>query len=311
MSLDAEGLALSGDGGFWISDEYGPYVYKFNGKGHLEKAIQPPSAFLPRRNNTLSFNSDTPPIYAPDQEPNPVDTETGRQNNQGFEGLTISADGKTLYTLIQSALEQEGGTKKRYAQNARLLAYDISGPTPKYIHEWVVTLPKFDDYTETDDSKAHKTAAQSEIHQMPSGDFLVMARDSNFGRGQDNTRSVYRHADVFSLKNSSITDIKGKSNYDSAKGAIASSKGVLSSNITAAEYCTFLDFNVNSELAKFGLHNGGPSDAHLLNEKWESLAFLPANPERGHEKKGENEYFLLSLSDNDFITQDGMFLPFA
>ena len=307
MSLDSEGLVLAHDGGFWVSDEYGPYVYKFNAKGRLEQAIQPPSAFLPRRNGTVSFSADSPPIYAPSQEPTPADTESGRQNNQGFEGLTVSPDGKTLYTLIQSALEQEGGSKKRYAENARLLAYDISGRTPRYIHEWVVTLPKFNDYTESDPSKAYKTAAQSEIHQLPSGDFLIMARDSNFGHGQDNSRSVYRHADVFSvLKNSSVTDIKGKKNYDSATGSIASSKGVLNSDITPAEYCTFLDFNVNSELAKFGLHNGGPQDSHLLNEKWESLALLPVNPEQGYHKKGDNEYFLLSMSDNDFITQDGM-----
>lgn len=66
---------------------------------------------------------------------------------------------------------------------------------------------------------------------------------------------------------------------------------------------------MNSELAKFGLHNGGAQDAGLLNEKWESLALVPVEPQ-GHKDKHSKkarEYFLFSFSDNDFITQDGRF----
>ncbi|KAJ5289062.1 secreted protein [Penicillium angulare] len=301
LSLDSEGLALASDGGFWISDEYGPYIYKFSSKGLMEHAIQPPEAFLPRRNGSLSFNSNTPPIYDPSAVPNPINTETGRDNNQGFEGVTISADGKTLYTLIQSALDQEGGPNIQHTRNARLLAYDISGRTPEYVHEWVVQLPKYRDYTETDPSKEWKIAAQSEIHQLPTGDFLVLARDAGFGRGQSETRSIYRHADVFSVLNTkSVSDIKGQKDYDTPSGAIASSDGFLKSEITPAEYCSFVDYNVNSELAKFGLHNGGLPDRSLLNEKWESLSLVPVNP--GND---DNEYFLFSMSDNDFMTQDG------
>ncbi|KAJ5692496.1 secreted protein [Penicillium macrosclerotiorum] len=308
ISVDSEGLVLAKDGGFWVSDEYGPYIYKFSASGRMEQAIQPPQAFLPRRNNTISFNSDSPPLYDPEAIPNPEDTETGRDNNQGFEGLTISQDGKTLYALIQSSLDQEGGPKKRYRAPARMVAYDISGSTPRYIHEWVVVLPKYYDYTETDADKAYKVASQSEIHQLPTGDFLVLSRDSGFGHGQAESRSVYRQADVFSvLNNHSVTDFKGLEDYDSATGAIASSKGVLNDDITPAEYCSFLDFNVNSELAKFGLHNGGAQDQYLLNEKWESFALVPVDPSssNGHHKRGEKEYFLFSFSDNDFITQDG------
>ncbi|KAJ5153102.1 uncharacterized protein N7482_009580 [Penicillium canariense] len=308
VSVDAEGLALAQDGGFWVSDEYGPYIYKFSASGRMEHAIQPPQAYLPRRNNTLSFSADSAPLYNPDAVPIPEDTETGRDNNQGLEGLSLSADGKTLYALMQSSLDQEGGPKKRYRAPARMLAYDISGKTPRYIHEWVVMLPKYYDYTESDADKADQVASQSEIHQLPTGDFLVLSRDSGFGHGQAESRSVYRHADVFSvLNNQSVTDFKGQSDYDSATGAIASSKGVLKDGISPAEYCSFLDFNVNSELAKFRLHNGGLQDEYLLNEKWESLALVPVDPSAGihQHKQGEQEYFLFSLSDNDFITQNG------
>lgn len=300
IPIDSEGLALdTRDGGFWISDEYGPYIYKFSSRGRMELAIQPPQAYLPRRNDTLSFNSDSPPLYDPEEVPNPEDTVTGRANNQGFEGLTMSPDGKTLYALMQSALDQEGGPDKQTKQPARMVAYDISGRLPKYIHEWVVMLPKYFDYTSSKASKANKVAAQSEIHQLPTGDFIVLARDSGFGHGQDESLSVYRQADVFSVldKKANATDLKGLNNYDTATGAIASSEGVLNPGITPAEYCPFLDFNINSELGKFRLHNGGAQDQWLLNEKWESLALVPAG--------GRGEYFLISFSDNDFITQDG------
>jgi hypothetical protein len=213
--------------------------------------------------------------------------------------LTVSPDGRTLYALMQSALDQEGGPDKQTKQPARMLAYDISGKKPRYIHEWVVMLPMYFDYTSSHASKANKVAAQSEIHQLPTGDFLVLARDSGFGHGQDESRSVYRQADVFSVlnKKANMTDLKGMEDYDTATGAVASSEGVLNSDIVPAEYCPFLDFNVNSELGKFRLHNGGAQDEWLLNEKWESLALVPAG--------ASDEYFLISFSDNDFVTQDG------
>ncbi|KAJ6009231.1 hypothetical protein N7522_004247 [Penicillium canescens] len=307
VSIDTEGLALdTHDGGFWISDEYGPYIYKFNAAGRMQHAIQPPQAYLPRRNGTVSFNADSPPLYNPDAVPEPVNTESGRNNNQGLEGLTVSADGRMLYALMQSALDQEGGPGKSSRRPARLLVYDIGGHgrEPVLVGEHVVLLPTYSDYTEKDPAKAVRVAGQSEIHQLPTGDFLVLARDSGFGRGQEETRSVYRHADVFSLNGSPVvTDLKGKKNYDDATGAIASSEGVLFDGVVPVEYCSFLDYNVNSELGKFRLHNGGPVDEFLLNEKWESLSVVPVNS--AHAGARETEYFLFSFSDNDFITQDG------
>jgi hypothetical protein len=79
--------------------------------------------------------------------------------------------------------------------------------------------------------------------------------------------------------------------------------------ITPAEYCQFIDYNVNSELNKFKteegdvVHNGAPVDLGLLNEKWEALALVPVNP--GKKCSGADEYYLITLSDNDFITNDG------
>lgn len=300
ISIDSEGLVLAHDGSFYVSDEYGPYIYHFSRKGKLLQAIAPPDAYLPRRNGSLSFNANTPPIYAPEQEPIPEDTESGRNNNQGLEGLTVSADGKTLYALMQSALNQEGGPDNPFRRQARLLEYDISNPKKvEYKREFVVTLPLWTDPT-ADAGKQTKVAAQSEILSLGNGQFLTLARDSGAGHGQDSSTSIYRHVDVFDI--SGATNIKSPSN-DEEGGSIANEEGVLEEGLKAAEYCPWLDFNVNSELAKFGLHNGGEQDAGLLNEKWEGLALAPVDGKKGN----DGEWFLISLSDNDFITQDGRF----
>ncbi|KAL4926909.1 esterase-like/phytase family protein [Aspergillus undulatus] len=320
VSIDAEGLVIDNEGYFWISDEYGPYIYRFNQEGKMVLALQPPAAYLPRRNGTLSFNAASPPLYDPDYVTNPEDPESGRNNNQGFEALTISPDGKILTVMIQSALNQEGGPKKKNRQPARVLQYDISSPEePVYMHEYAVLLPKYVDYT--DEDLDEKVASQSEILDIPGrpGSYFVLSRDG-FGGGSDDTLSVYRQVDVFSILNST-TDLKGDE-YDSRTGSIASSKGKLNDDITPAEYCSFLDYNVPSELAKFALRNGGENGEGLLNEKWESLVLVPVEPEQaaghghgGKSKGKKTEYFLFTFSDNDFITQDGAMnfgrLPYA
>jgi len=49
ICLDAEGLVVDDDGSFWISDEYGPFLYRFDKNGKLSTAVQPPDALLPVR----------------------------------------------------------------------------------------------------------------------------------------------------------------------------------------------------------------------------------------------------------------------
>ena len=53
---------LNQDGSFWISDEYGPYVYRFNAAGIMVGAIRPVDAIIPLRNGTESFSANSPTI---------------------------------------------------------------------------------------------------------------------------------------------------------------------------------------------------------------------------------------------------------
>ncbi|KAH6866262.1 outer membrane autotransporter [Thelonectria olida] len=303
VTIDSEALVLAEDGGFWISDEYGPYIYKFDKKGKMQAAVAPPHALLPLRNDTVSFSSSNPPLYNPDQVPVPSDPTQGRQNNQGFEGMTASPDGKSLWVLLQSAALQDGGVKKSARRYTRLLEYSIRKgksyghvSAPVYEAEYVVPLPTF-----TDDNGKTAVAAQSEMHFVSETQFFFLSRDSNKGHGMDSTESIYRHVDIFDI--SKATNVKG-STHDAFNTSIASSAGVLSSDIKPATICPFLDFNTNAQLNRFGLHNGGNQDGALLNEKWEGLALVPVDRKDRIRNEG-NEYFLFASSDNDFISQNG------
>ncbi|EDU51179.1 Phytase-like domain containing protein [Pyrenophora tritici-repentis] len=301
ISLDSEGLVLK-DGNFWISDEYAAYIYEFDPEGKMKSATPTPDAITPQRNGTDSFDADSPPIYDPTYTITPEDPTSGRSNNQGLEALTSSPDGEYIYTMLQSATVQDGGTSSKKRRNTRLFVYKNCNGTMKLEAEYAVQLPVLPN---------DKVAIQSEMHYISPTQFLVLAHDSNAGRGQKSSESLYRNVDVIDI--SKATNLVNQTGVNDVGGQIASSKGKLKKDIQPAEYCPWLSFNDNAQLGKFGLHNGGVQDVNLLNEKWESLALLPvdANDSIGRsaassdDKSAAREFYLISLSDNDFITQDG------
>ncbi|OCF39123.1 hypothetical protein I317_07064 [Kwoniella heveanensis CBS 569] len=276
ISTDAEGLVVLADGTSYISDEYGPYIWKYSAEGILLDTIVPPKAVLPYTNGTLDFSSDKT-VKGPD---------TGRVKNQGFEGLTVSTDGQTLYALLQSGTRQDldSNGEGRYT---RMFVYDISGSTPTLLHAYVVKLP-------VTNGKG-KTLAQSEVIYLSEDAFMLLSRDGK-GNGDDDSES--KHKDFMLFNFDGATDIVDTEYTDGVKPV--SPGGVLDSSITAIEPTQFIDIIDETQLARFGLHNGGDFDVSLINSKWESTAIAsvedPAFP---------NDYFLFSFSDNDFITTNG------
>ncbi len=292
LSIDAEGIVRLPDGTLYISDEYGPYIYKFSAAGVLQAAIRPPAAFIPQRAGADSFASNNP---APGQPaPVPLDPAVGRQNNQGLEGLTLSPDGKTLFALLQSAARQDGGTgsASTIRINTRLLAYDISGATPALKGEYVLQLPTF-----RTAAGATLVAAQSEILAISNTQFLVLARDSGFGHTYPVATSVYRKILIYDT--AGATNIAG-TKFDDPANPIASA-GVLDASIKPATRTEFVDLNNSAQLAKVGLHNGPTDDNDNLYEKWEAMTLVPAL-----DPAAPNDYFLFVGNDNDFITQKGL-----
>ncbi|GMF00201.1 unnamed protein product [Ambrosiozyma monospora] len=167
ISLDAEGLALiEGDiaNGFWVSDEYGPGLYKFNSDGKLVDYIKAPDAILPHVDGKVTYSSGNPPSWDKDDW-KVDDQDSGRDRNKGYEGMDLSSDGKTLYALLQSATDQEGGEKDYTDGTVRLMKYDVSSSPAKAVAEYVLELPTYNDPA-YDSDKNPRVAAQSEMRYI-------------------------------------------------------------------------------------------------------------------------------------------------
>src|SRR5215475_7545719 len=289
VSIDSESLALLPDGSFFIGDEYGPYVYRFAPTGRLLAAMRPPEAFLPRRNGRDHFSSNNPGPGMP--EPVPPNPDTGRQNNQGFEGLSLTPDGKFLIVALQSATRQDGGNAPETRRYSRLLYYDLADlGRPRLVREHVLPLPVFD----TADGK-RRVAAQSELFALSETRLLLLCRDAGNGYGMDGTTSRYRSVEL--IDTTQATNIAGMV-YDATVPVAPGGK--LAEGIVPATLTPFIDLNDNAQLNKFGLHNGEPNDRNNLSEKWEGMALAPAL-----DPASPNDYLLFITNDNDFITQNG------
>jgi hypothetical protein len=290
VSVDTESLALLPDGSFFIGDEYGPYIYRFSAAGRMLAAIRPPEAFIPKRKGKDNFSSNNPGPGA--SAPEPPNPERGRSNNQGFEGLSVTPGGRFLVAVLQSATRQDGGDG-RERRHARLVIYDLTDlgiDRPRLVREHIVPLPVF----ESADGKT-QVAAQSELLALDENHFFLLCRDGGNGYGTDGATSRYRHVEL--LDTSQATNIAG-SPYD---GNIpVAPKGKLADGIVPATLTPFIDLNDNTQLAKFGLHNGEPNDRNNLSEKWEGMVLAPAL-----DPASPRDFFLFIMNDNDFITQNG------
>jgi len=119
--FDPESIRVANDGdSVFISDEYGPYVYRFDRRsGKRIATYKLPDTFAvstlsPVGNTEISVNTQ------------------GRVANKGMEGLAISPDGTTLFGAMQSPLIQDGATDGQFT---RIVKIDIrTGRTTQYAY---------------------------------------------------------------------------------------------------------------------------------------------------------------------------------
>lgn len=113
-ALDPEGFVVNPKtGNFLVSDEYGPSVYEYNRSGELVKAYTTPANLVPRAaNGTPNYASDT-------------GNTAGKRTNRGFEGLSITPDGKYAYAVLQSPTLDEGGAAQT-GSFARIVKFDTA-----------------------------------------------------------------------------------------------------------------------------------------------------------------------------------------
>lgn len=289
LSFDTEGFSANPDGTFWVSEEYTPGIYKVAADGSIIAYITPPEAVLPRINGKYNFTSKATP-------------DSGRSPNAGFEGMAVSWDGNQLFGVLQSALVQDGGDGAPYV---RIFEWDISslsgvttyqgGANPgdgvKLIAEYAFKVPT---------SSKGKARNVNDLIYLGHKTVGILVRDGN-GFGSDDSGVNYKRIDILDL--STATNLAG-TKYDSATGAVAPG-GKLASGINLAAYSSLVDYT--SDLSKFGMHSSGsPVDPTLLAAKIESLILLPTLPASDNDSSFDpDEYYLLSLSDNDFQTKNG------
>ncbi|MGE4429628.1 MAG: esterase-like activity of phytase family protein [Sphingobium sp.] len=279
ISLDAESLQFTQDGSFYIGDEYTANVYYFDRQGRLRGVIQPPAAIVPRRNGQAFFGS----LEAPD---------TGRRNNQGVEGMSLSPDGRTLFVVLQSALIQDSATGNAAGRiNTRILVYDVSGtPTPKHpVAHHVVQLPAYNDAG--DGGAPNRTAAQSEIWALDDHRFLMLARDGA-GHGAENEKPVV-YKSVLLVDITAATNLTG-TEYETGTASLLRKpeETALRSDIAPARWTELVNMLNPVQLARFGL------GIESLSEKWEAMDLAsmldPDHPD---------DYFLFVGNDNDFVAR--------
>ena len=184
LRLDPEGIRVSPHGTFYISDEYGPYLFEFNRQGHLIRRIEIPSKFF------ISNPS-------PDPTAELLGNVAGRQANRGMEGLAISPDGGTLFGIMQNALIQDHGlnpgTTDRLGLNNRIVKIDLStGDT----HEYVYVLDAI-----------NRGQGVCEVLAINDHEFLVVERD-NRSNLQTPPQAPTRKT-IYKINLTGATDVSG------------------------------------------------------------------------------------------------------
>ncbi|GGB29658.1 hypothetical protein GCM10011380_19020 [Sphingomonas metalli] len=280
-SLDPEGLARLPNGNLLVSDEYGPSVLEFTKDGQFVRAFETPANLLARdANGKLNYTNVS------------VAGSTGRQDNRGFEGLTISPDGKTAYAILQDPLAQDGKAAKAsdvpgvYSRNARIVAFDVA--TGKQTAQYVYQLESLADINDripgtSDDFKSDKQGRSIGVSSLVAvGDktLLVLERDNRgFGIDDPNGAKPVGEKRVFKIDLTNATDVKDIS-LAGSNDLPAGVKPVLKGSTP------FLD--IAAALKAMGFP---------IPEKIEGMSFGP--------RLADGSYTLIVVTDNDYsVTQD-------
>lgn len=282
-SIDPEGLARMRDGSFFICDEYGPFIYKFNSNAVLELTFKPPEAWIPKVGPTYPRTNNFTAVTGPD---------SGRKNNRGIEAIGITPDERTLFALLQAPLVQDGG-EDNGSRYIRLLVFDVARGSPRenqLVAEYVYEL------TLNGNAGGTRQTITSELVALNSHQLLVLDRDQR-GRNSGST-SAFVYKKVVLVDTLGATNILG-SGYDlelGAAGQISFPLNGLPASVRAVTRQDFVDLLNTTQLSRYGLNlNAGLPDTNTLVEKWEGMTLVPMN-----DTNFPNDHLLLVGCDNDF-----------
>jgi hypothetical protein len=270
-SFDPEGMTIRPNGNFLVADEYGPSLYEFNPEGVLIRTFAPPANLAPREaGGALNYVDGRPTITS------------GRQDNRGYEGLTLSNDGSKAFAVLQDPLVQEGpGGQGRRGQFVRIVEFDLASGATRQLAYQLESIDTINTRTSSDFTvnQQGRSIGVSAIQALPDGRFLVIERD-NRGLGVDPETAFLEIGSkrVYVIDLAGATDISNQilTNGVLPSGAVAVSKSA----------APFLDV-----VAAIGAQA-------VIAEKLEGLTF--------GDRLADGGISLFLASDNDFsVTQIG------
>lgn len=282
--FDSEGLVALADGTFWVSDEYGPYVWHFDSNGKKIGSFSPYDGTLPAE---LKL----------------------RNPNQGMEGLTITPDGKNLVGLMQSSLVQAdlNGIKPKAMPVTRIVVIPLDGGT---VREYPYLLS----------DPGTRGIASSEITALSNTTFLVDERDGNMPPASSSnpvSKKIYT-IDITGATDIGPSSTVANSNYDGTKGGLLLTDTTPSTTVEgfAATVTPFTTAAVTTALSARGIT---PVSKSLYLDLSATLSALsPDGTFFGHDKiEGIyplDSHTLLISNDSDFGlsgSKDGVSNPFV
>jgi hypothetical protein len=180
-AFDPEGFVVNPKtGNLLVSDEYGPSLIEFDRNGQLLRRFEVPANLVPRDAATGT------PNFASDDG-----NTAGRRSNRGLEGLTISADGRFAYAVMQSALLDEGGGDGRFV---RIIKFDTATGTA--VAQYAYKL-----------DRSGQGQGVSALVALGGDRFLVLERN-NRGVGIDATLNTADKS-VYEIDLSAAVDVSG------------------------------------------------------------------------------------------------------
>jgi hypothetical protein len=282
-ALDSEGIARFSNGQFLVSDEYGPKVLLMSREGRLIREFQTPANLIPRQADTTVNYVDGRPT-----------TTAGRQDNRGFEGVTLSGDGTKAWAIMQDPLLNDATVagEGRRSTNLRIVEFNVATgvATAQYVYQLEALaaingrIPgTADDFSATAQGRS---IGVSSITWIGGTRFLVIERD-NRGEGPDNL--IAGALQPVGSKRVYMIDIAGATNV--AGTVLNTSNTALPPGVTAVSKMLFLD--VAGALTAAG---------QIVPEKIEGLTIGP---------RIDGGFALILATDNDFsVTQNGSNVQF-
>ena len=163
--IDPEGLVRAPNGDFWLAEEYGPSLLHLDPSGRVLTRFVPEGIALDGADYPVSQT--LPGIFAK------------RSDSQGFEGLTLSPDGATLYAAMQGPLSNPNNNTADHSRQTRILAFDVASEqvVAEYVYRFEL-IRSFDPSKKADPEDLKLSA----LAMAPGGQLLMLERSPNAAR---------------------------------------------------------------------------------------------------------------------------------